>query len=351
MELVNYKEYLLPTVAVYNKRTQDYLINKLIEKKIIIDEEIDKKDKIKPSIKQSENMIIAAIEEIGIPAIKILEEWEFIRDYQYSVLYKTHLLKKEEILDKIESAQLKTFSTESKELEEINTIICNPTVYIGEDIIILKFALGKKCINPDTTEEKKYKYSINTVIHLNTQLIEVRYNPINGLFIDDYKGFYKKNLSAVKAWMNKYLGIKMDKFIIDPIIDKLKKDTDLRLEGQDMRFSDGSKACLEVGSNITYTLPLLGELINIMQENQDEFDKAIAIKQILETWITSKEDEADYNWVCICWPDENKRKTYDVKVRFHYDYFGEGESLLYHYSGPIGMERMNHVVQTIVKYL
>lgn len=117
-----------------------------------------------------------------------------------------------------------------------------------------------------------------------------------------------------------------------------------------MRFSDGGKACLEVGSNELYTLPLLGELKNIITENHEEFNKAIAIKQMLETWINSKEEEADYSWVCLCWPDDKKRKTYDNKVRFHFDYFEEDERLLYHYSGPLGMERMNQVVRSIIAF-
>ena len=57
-----------------------------------------------------------------------------------------------------------------------------------------------------------------------------------------------------------------------------------------MRFSDGGKACLEVGSNKSYTLPLLGELRNIIEQNEDEFNKAIAIKQILEKHMMSKLD-------------------------------------------------------------
>lgn len=356
MNLELYKQYLKPTVGIYNKKTQDYLINELIEKSLIADIVHDsKKDTdvkiVKESIKQYDNLLIGAIDEIGVPVIKYIEQWEYIREYQYSVLFESCYLEKENILSRVNKAKLSPFDINGSEVEEINDVVSRPTVYCTDDVIILKFTLGKRCINPETEEELKYKYTINAVMYLNSKIIEIRYNPINGLFIDDYKGFYRRNISAVKAWLSSFLELKLDKFIIDNVIEKLKKDENLRLEGQDMRFSDGGKACLEIGSNTSYTLPLLGELKNIIEQNQEEFNKAIVIKQILETWIDSKEEEADYLWICLCWPDSNKRKTYDVKVRFQFDYFGEGESLLYHYSGPIGMERMNNVVQTIVNCL
>lgn len=356
MDLELYKEYLKPTIGIYNKKTQDYLVEELFKNELITETVHDsKEDKdikvIKETIKQYDNTLIGSVDEIGVPVIKYIEQWEYIREYQYSVLFESCYLEKENILSKISNADLSIFNIDDPEVEEINDIISRPTVYYNDDVIILKFSLGKRCINPDTEKELKYKYTINVVFHLNSKIVEIRYNPINGLFVDDYKGFYKKNISAVKAWVNSYLEIKLDKFIIDDVIENLKKDESLRLEGQDMRFSDGGKACLEIGSNTSYTLPLLGELKNIIDQNQEEFNKAIAIKQMLETWIESKEEEADYLWICLCWPDSNKRKTYDVKVRFQFDYFDEGESLLYHYSGPIGMERMNNVVQTIIKCL
>lgn len=353
MDLQIYKQYLNPTVEIYNKKTQEYLVNTLVERNLITElinddiKDIDIKE-IKKDIKLYDNILIGSIEEIGIPIIKVIEEWEYIREYQYSVLFETCYLESESLINKIKESQLKFFDVNDAEVEEIKDIISRPTVFNDKNEIILKFTVGKKCINPDTENELKYKYIVNVVFHLNSKIVEIRYNSINGLFVDDYKGFYKRNISAVKAWIGSFLDIKLDKFQLDNIIEKLKKSDKLRLEGQDMRFSDGGKACLEVGSNTSYTLPLLGELKNIIEQNEEEFNKAIAIKQMLETWIQSKEDEADYLWVCLCWPDENNRKTYDVKVRFQFDYFDEGESLLYHYSGPIGMERMNNVVRTII---
>lgn len=216
MELNKYKEYLNPSVEIYNKKTQEHLISLMLEKNLIneVNNEDTKSNKkfLKQEILQYKNELFGSIEEIGVPVIKIIEEWEYIREFQYSVLFKTEFLNKENLLEKFRRVNLKFFNVNDSNLEDIQDIISKPTVYIADNEIILKFSLGKKCINPDTEEELKQKYIINMVFHLQSNIVEIRYNAINGLFIDDYKGFYKKNISAVKAWINSFLEIKLNKF-------------------------------------------------------------------------------------------------------------------------------------------
>lgn len=86
MDLARYKEYLIPTVEVYNKKIVDKLISVLIDKQIIIDKDAktnQKKDVIIPEIQAFDNVLIGAIEVIGLPVIKEIERWEYIREYQY----------------------------------------------------------------------------------------------------------------------------------------------------------------------------------------------------------------------------------------------------------------------------
>lgn len=199
----------------------------------------------------------------------------------------------------------------------------------------------------------KVKYPIVVVIyHTGKELVlEIRYDSINGVLVDDYKQFYRKNISSVKAWLTSKIGIRLDNLELYDAVVRTKDSGEVKLGGQDMRFSNGAKACLEVGSDVSYTLPLLGELKEIISENEEEFNKAITIKQVLEAWIKTKEEEADYMWICLCWPDDKNRKTYEVRARFVFDYFGEDETLIYHYSGIIGTERMDNVTRTIIKNL
>ena len=219
-----------------------------------------------------------------------------------------------------------------------------------DEKIIFKFSLKKEGFRP-SGDEIKVKYPIIAVLFKESGILEIRYDSINGMLVDDYKQFYKKNIGSIKAWFSTKLGIKAEKIDIYDTVKNIYESGEVNLGGQDMRFSNGSKACLEVGSDNSYTLPLLGELKEIIKQNEEEFNQCLNLRQLLETWIKGKEDEADCVWICLCWPDAQNRKTYEVRVRFVFDYFEEDETLLYHYSGVIGMERMNDVTRTIIKHL
>lgn len=111
MDLGLYKQYLKPTIGIYNKKTQDYLVDELIEKGLIVDIVHDpEKDihikSVKESIKQYDNTLIGSVDEIGVPVIKYIEKWEYIREYQYSVLFESCYLEKENILSRINKAEL-----------------------------------------------------------------------------------------------------------------------------------------------------------------------------------------------------------------------------------------------------
>ena len=346
MELERYNEYFLPYIELYNKKVVKHLENQIIDMGLA-SKKSDTTDTISiEKIKANhKNSIVGCVKEIGIKAIKLIEKWEFEKNYEYSVLYKANNLNSDELLEKLQNK----YDSNSKYPENIYSILKDPIVYEVDDLIMLKFSLYKEATHPQTEEKLKMKYPIIVIFYTDDNTIEIRYDSIGGLFVDDYKSFYKKNIRGIQAWISTYLEIGLENYLLDKIVNDLKNIDDIELEGQDMRFSDGGKACLEVGSNASYTLPLLGELKKIINENEEEFNNSIGIKQLLETWIKSKEDEAVYTWICLCWKNKDNIKARDVKVRFQFDYIDEDVSLLYHYSGPIGMERMNNVTRCIIK--
>ena len=67
MDLQIYKQYLNPTVEIYNKKTQEYLVNELVERSLItnlIHDDIKDKDikEIKKDIKLYDNILIGSID-------------------------------------------------------------------------------------------------------------------------------------------------------------------------------------------------------------------------------------------------------------------------------------------------
>jgi hypothetical protein len=339
MQLNEYKEYYLPYVKRYNKKEKKRLEDILIENKVL------EKEKLKEIENKCSDNVIGCIEEIGIPVIKKLEEWEFIKQYTYSVLYKSANIDKDVLLE-----NRTKFNIEDENVEELSSVIMNPTIYCEDDLVMYKFSLKKKGYDPKTGEELKTKYPIVVVFYTNDNIVEIRYDSINGLFIsEDYKNFYIQNVKSIKAWIFTILGLNLKSYLLESVVSNIEKLNNVVLDGKDMRFSDGGKACLEVGSNTAYTLPLLGELKNIIKENEEIFNESINIKQMLEIWIKTKEDEADYNWVTLRWKSKDEKKTKDIKVRFLFNYIEEDVALLNHYSGLLGMERMNNVTRCIIE--
>lgn len=349
MNLEKYNEFLFPELETYNQKMSDRLEKMLAERNLIkriSDNEAEiTLDTIK---KNNTNILIGCAKHLGIRGIKFFEEWEYKKSYEYSVLFEATNLNKENLLLKLANVA-KKFEIDDLEPEILNQTIKNPTYIIEDDLVILKFSLSKEAVHPQTEQPLKIKYPLVAVFYTNDNVVEIRYGTIKGFFVEDYRQFYSRNLKLISSWISLNLEIGLDNFLLEKLINDIKDNEDVQLDGQDMRFSDGGTARLQVGNKVSDPLPLLGELKKLIAENE-EFSEAIAIQQLLETWINSKEDEAEYTWISLCWPHEHKVKWKNVTVKFQFDYFGPDMCLLYHYSGLVGMERMNDVTRYIIKY-
>ena len=75
MDLQKYKEYLIPTVEIYNKKTIDNIISILLDKEIIIDKEIKERENkvvIQKEIQEYDNLLVGAIDIIGVSILYII---------------------------------------------------------------------------------------------------------------------------------------------------------------------------------------------------------------------------------------------------------------------------------------
>ncbi len=226
-------------------------------------------------------------------------------------------------------------------------VIRNPIVFERDNLVFFKFPLGFTATHPTTGECLHLKYPIIAIVYLNEHVLEIRFNEISTLFLTKKsKDFYSENARSIKSWFAAKLMLNTSNLLLEQKISTLADGESIITAGKLMYFADGSRACLELGKSDT--LPLLDELKNIMSANREEFSKpeAQVINQLLNNFITQKEDQADNRWISLCWKGETKND--DIKVKFTFDYIDPDVCLLFHYSGPIGMERMNHVTKCIV---
>lgn len=283
----------------------------------------------------------------NVAALKQLELWEFTCDYPYSVLYKIDELNEKQFKNKIEQLGLKQFDIASNEFDDLHHVIEHPVILEQDDLILFKFPLSFTAMHPTSGERLYLKYPIIGVVYCKEKVLEVRFNEISSLYLSKKsKDFYSENVRSVRAWFVSKFNLSISNFLLEEKVNNISNGSSIITAGKYMCFSDGGRACLELGKSDT--LPLLDELKNIIAANREEFEKpeAKVITGLLNTFISQKEEQADNKWISLCWKGE--RKIDDIKVKFTFDYIDSDVCLLFHYSGPIGMERMNHVTRCII---
>lgn len=103
---------------------------------------------------------------------------------------------------------------------------------------------------------------------------------------------------------------------------------------------------MTASENGDYLLPFLGEIRELIDENEELFAEADEIRQLLLQYLNEKEATASYPYIYVKWVKPVKTKSYIVKITF--DYFNGKITLLQHITGKcndLGMGRMNDAIE------
>lgn len=347
MKKENYLEVLEKTLDNYPGKNLKYLKKQIIDKNIAIEDKkqlnlgmdniidisnLELKEQIKKCLKLSQE------------AIKIFENWEFEKDYRYSVIFETNNF--DYMWEQLDNKDCDESIFENEIIEE-KKFNRYKKIKI-DDRIFLKFSLALSGYHPQTGEEVLEKYIFIVVFHKKEKLVEFRFDTIGRNFEREdinYPIFIKN----MRNYLETAFGINLIALDLNFLIPIGQQQKELKLKSQSMIFSNGGNAQLDVGNNQEYVLPLIGELKILMLENKEELDKSPKLKEALEEFMYEKEEMSDYPWVELMWEDEIKTRNKRVKVFFNYknlDY-----PLIQHYynNALIGMERMNYVIKYIAE--
>lgn len=280
------------------------------------------------------------------------EYWEFIKLYKYSVPLFYENTMDTSIENKLLSLGLKEF----KEEEFIPEFILASTLKEasglywknGEDIFI-KFVVQKSYFQPESFNQIDYRYPIVIFINSENHILEIRYDSTrynnNGLVSNDA---YENMVNDCISWIKNELGIDIylceHADIIQIINDKSNED--VKIYKQMMQMDTGASAELTASEGTDYVLPFIGELKELIDENEELFSQAEDIKKILLQYLADKEATASYPYIYVKWVKPVESQSYIVKVIF--DYFNQKYTLLQHITGnckDLGMERMNDAIK------
>jgi len=345
METVDYQKYATATLINYPLRHRNHIRKIFLDEKIACDDmqvSIDALDAVNISGLPLNDQLTKCIEE-NPKSLAVLEEWEFLKDYKYSVLFSVERF--EDILVAIEE-KAEVFKHEYAPL--YNSIEMPQFMNMNDCIALLKFNRKFEAIHPQTAEEMFTRYPIVVAFHKKAQIVEFRFDALKQFFMENTNSFYAFLTDEICRFITEEYGFKLIPLDLDFLRQHLQHATGhVRLIAQTMKMSNGSYAQLDAGNNEEYVLPFIGELRNLLTEYKAEFEKVPVLKDAFNQFIYEKEVTSDYPWIELLW--ENEIKTRSMHVKFTFNYCQKDYCLLQHYfnSVLIGMGRMNDVVQYI----
>ncbi|MFR0540570.1 hypothetical protein [Lactobacillus delbrueckii] len=276
------------------------------------------------------------------------EKWELIKLYKYSVPFFFESDKSvEELLEvakvhKLESQISRTLPAELKDAQPIYYKVSNQA-------ILVKFVLQKSYPDRDTYESVDYRYPVVIYFDLENKCLEIRYDAVkNRSFYPNTGDIYSDVVSYSIKWLKDVLKIRLFKCDHSQAIDKLKTATSdsVKIYRQMMLLNSGGSADLTAAMDEDSVLPFIGELRELIDENEEVFNKAPEIKELLIRYLDDKETTANYPYVYVQWENPVVSQSYLVKITF--DFSNREYTVLQHLTGTckdLEMGRMNDAIK------
>lgn len=342
-QIERYNKLLLDTVMEdYSNITRSKLIKKLLEseiaskKKKVVDAvyivSMAQKEKFKQCLDKNHN------------TIKEIELLEINKGYKYSIPYKINNVNLEKLpyfaID-IESYNWNEFKAED---------ISKPVYIENDNICAIKFHKEIDSIDWETGKKVNIRYPLLMVIHKKNNILEYRFDRIVHKR-DDV--FYSRTIEGVSNFCS-ILNLDIVPYELGVPLAEIVKNypKDAEEEICSMGFPGEKGVIVKYGKN--RTMPVLGELEELMKENKEVF--VGKVKEIIDNFIFEKKVLSSKHYREIKWlnnlyngniKDENKKF---LKTKIIFNYKGKHRDLIdFHYSNLNDMERMNNVIEFIDK--
>ncbi|KOC53957.1 hypothetical protein ADU90_03990 [Clostridium botulinum] len=161
--------------------------------------------------------------------------------------------------------------------------------------------------------------------------------------------FYNSIVNGVIGWIEGLIKLKLQKVELKPKVKKIieqynnnTEDAEVIPIRRDVFLKDGSKVVLDVDANKEFIVPIIGDLKFIINNNEEEKEKALNIISQIEKLI-SKVEEGDVPKVSLFWKDK------DIILGIAHDYKEKGYSLLHYYGEIKSSEKMDYVREYLIK--
>ena len=283
--------------------------------------------------------------------ISFYEEIEYKKLYKYSVPF-FYEMGGESIEGVLKEKLIKIFDSKTYETDFVIDRVLNeaiPIAFTEDGKYFIKFVLQKAYLHSETFERINYRYPVVIYIDPLINVLEIRYDSIRYSYNEQIdRDAYSKIVTYCIEWTKSTLGLKLfscEHTETIKIINDIQ-NTEVRMYKQMMEMKSGGSAELTASENGDYLLPFIGEIRELIDENEELFSEAYEVKQLLLQYLNEKEATASYPYIYVKWVKPVETQSYIVKITF--DYFNSKYTLLQHITGSckeLGMGRMNDAIE------
>ena len=345
MDQTTFLAFYRDTMQSYSKSFKRYTVKLLKDKGLItFDEQVDF-----GSAQYVEKGTTISSTTMNPRFSGFYELLEFTKLYKYSVPIFYESSSEASLPDVLDSLGCYSFDPDDfTPTFTISTSIteCLPLYWTDGSDIYIKFVLQKSYYNP-SNDLISYRFPI--VIYINTEagILEIRYDSTRydpHFSRDDYRNLVVECI----RWLRESLNLKLFTCEHRALIPTIKRNTDgsVKIYKQMMDLSSGGAAELTASESTDYVLPFIGELRELISENEELFNCSPAIRELLTKYLDDKEATASYPYVYVKWVMPVETDSYMIKITF--DYFDSVYTVMQHISGDckdLGRERMNNAIK------
>lgn len=238
--------------------------------------------------------------------ISNIEDLEFLKEYRHVVWFKLNNLKIEEITEKIAKDDSQSFLVYDGSFvcDSVNETEATITVKQVSSVLYLKF---NYILSPRIGDSKrKIKYVVLVRIDSERKILEVRFDKVKF----DYKpseNFYSYLIDEVLGRLQTLLGIEIETIDFKSLIYFIKENKDdVNIIAMKLK-RNGTVAHLDSFENEEFIIPILGELKNLIDSNNELFIKnqeCADIKELLTNFIEEIEVTSDLPNAKLRWINE-----------------------------------------------
>lgn len=279
------------------------------------------------------------------------EELEYKKLYKYSVPF-FYEMREDTIESVLKEKSITIFDGKTYKTDFVIDRVLSeatPIAFTEDGKYFIKFVLQKAYLHSETIEQINYRYPVIIYIDPLINIIEIRYDSMRYSYNEQVdRDAYSKIVIFCIEWIKDTLGMKLfscEHTDTIKIINDIQ-NTEVQIYKQMMEMKSGGSAELTASENSDYLLPFIGEIRELIDENEELFSQAYEVKQLLLQYLNEKEATASYPYIYVKWVKPVETQSYIVKITF--DYFYSRYTLLQHITGSckdLGMGRMNDAIE------